>query len=96
MISINCDFCKKPINELAALMFGPPLGKFTTEVLTKKQHICKKCYKEICNISKLKAELFKWSCESCECYAGPENSEYKDSLADCKKEKCPVLKLLRI
>lgn len=43
MLKIECDFCHRELDELGALLFGPP-----TETRVRKLHMCRNCYHEIC------------------------------------------------
>lgn len=39
MLKIKCDFCPKELDDLGALIFGPP-----TESRVRKLHMCRDCY----------------------------------------------------
>lgn len=45
-----CDFCKKELKEFGGLLFSPPNS--SGEV--RKLHVCKRCYKEILKITRLR------------------------------------------
>ena len=38
-----CDRCKKELQDFGGILFSPP----NKENMTRKFHICKKCYEEI-------------------------------------------------
>lgn len=45
MIKINCDICKKELDDFGALIFSPPFSD-SIQMSVDKYHVCYKCFRE--------------------------------------------------
>lgn len=53
MLDLRCSICDEELTEPAALLFSPPMEHDPT--LTRKEHLCQRCYAEIVEFLQVKA-----------------------------------------
>jgi len=56
-LNINCDICKKELEEPGGLLFSPPIKDLRdqfnrpTNMVVEKKHICVVCYDKIVDLA---------------------------------------------